>query len=145
MWTDESVWNDLTYWSDSEEMGAATEVKTTLTATVKLPSTPLESAVKVISAGAIVADGQVSFSVPAGYSVMAAYINETADAACTIKAGTSAGAADWFAATPCTARGVTTIGLNKLLSASAASDVYLTFTAGTGMSVDLFFLTVKII
>jgi len=148
-WSDYINWDDTAAWSDTDELAAITSTETTNTTINPLEAGPMTTIIENIglmrkSSGAITADIELATIIPKGYLLETVVIKETAGNACTVKGGSTSGGAEWWAATACGASAITTITVNKLLDDTNDTSVFLTFTAGSSYSIDIYFFIVNL-
>lgn len=148
MWDDSTNWIDLTDWTDTDELGAPVSTETVrVAAPADFQRTVGSEAMKVesVSAGEIAATTDITAAVKAGYALIAVFVVENNGEPCNIKGGTTAGGDDWFASTGINDAAVTSISVNKMLSATTDLSMHITVNSGAGFSIDVYMLTTKIL
>lgn len=150
MWVDAHTWVDLFDWGDGGDYAPVVAAEMSYVRNVA-PAPDLMTAIKDIgrfdlrSAGALTGNVELVDIVPAGYLLDKVIIKETAGNTCSVKGGSSLANDDLWTAEAVSANGILNIGIGMMFSVTLPQSVFLTFTAGSGYSVDIYLTINKII
>lgn len=148
MWDDSTNWIDTTYWTDTDELAPVTVTETIIPVAQIDTSKSVTSQAPTfdtVTAGEITATTEITVAVQAGHALIAVFVVENNGEPCNIKGGSSAGGDEWFASTGITGAAITSITVNRMLSATADLSMHITVNSGAGFSIDVYMLTTKIL